>query len=107
MYLLSKDASLEDALVAITENKRGAILVVDKDDTLLGVVSDGDIRRALVKGATMLTPIGKIVNMNVRSISKNEDAKVKSAEIQKSYPGINIIPVLNAGNRVCDVFVRH
>ncbi len=105
-YLLQKDATIEDALSAITENKRGAVLIVESDDTLVGVVADGDIRRALVKGATTLTPIEKIVNLNVVSVKKGRDQKEKGEEIFASHVGINLIPVLEAGNRVCDVLVR-
>lgn len=104
-YLLEKTATIEDALAAITENKRGAILIVDGDKTIVGVVSDGDIRRALLKGATVMTPIGKIANPNTLSVGK-EGTQKNIDSMFESRPEINLIPVVDNKNRVLDVRVR-
>jgi CBS domain-containing protein len=104
-FLLEKSATIADALFAITENKHGAILIVDTDKTLVGVVSDGDIRRALVKGATTLTPVEKITNQNVQCVRDNSN-KGQSDKIFTKHPAINVIPVLDKSNRVRDVVTR-
>lgn len=105
-YLLNVSATIGDALVAITENKRGAVLIVDTDNTLMGVVSDGDIRRALVKGATTLTPIGKIINPNVASVHQAVNQAAEGEKIFSSQSAINLLPVLDSANRVRNVLVR-
>ena len=105
-YLITERASIADALAAITENRRGAVIVVGKNRTLVGVVSDGDIRRALVKGGTTLTPLQKIVNMNVMAVKYNQNLKKESKRIFDKYAGINLIPVIDERNRVADVVVR-
>lgn len=105
-FLLGKDATLADALAAITDNKKGAVLIVDRDKTLVGVVSDGDIRRALVKGATTFTPIKKVTNLNVKSVQKKGSKADDSRVIFDNNRGVNLIPVLDAANRVCDVIAR-
>ena len=74
-YTIKEDATIADVLEVITENHHGAVIVVDSDDQLVGVVSDGDLRRALVKGATNLTPIFKILNPNVISIREKNSQK--------------------------------
>ncbi|MEK7590515.1 MAG: nucleotide sugar dehydrogenase [Patescibacteria group bacterium] len=40
----------------------GIVLIVDKNQTLLGVATDGDIRRALSRGVSLNSPISKIMN---------------------------------------------
>lgn len=47
-----------------TQIPQGIILVVDDGAKLLGVATDGDIRRALSRGVTMESPISRIMNKN-------------------------------------------
>ena len=47
--LITKDATLKEALLHISKGMLGNVLVVDEDKKLLGIVSDGDIRRALMQ----------------------------------------------------------
>ncbi|MBI3365218.1 MAG: CBS domain-containing protein, partial [Ignavibacteriae bacterium] len=44
-----KDIPLRDAILEITSKRLGATCVVDGDNTLLGIVTDGDLRRLLQK----------------------------------------------------------
>jgi arabinose-5-phosphate isomerase len=44
------DASLKDVIVEISSRRLGMAAVVDADDNLLGVITDGDLRRMLGKG---------------------------------------------------------
>lgn len=104
-YLIAEEATLGDVLIAITENKRGCAVVTDQGGVLLGVVSDGDVRRALVKGATDLTPVLKILNRNVLSLPPHASPEA-STQLFAEHPEINLIPVVNAGNVVVDVVVR-
>ena len=43
------EASLRDTVVAMTAFPHGAALVAEEDGTLLGIITDGDLRRALHK----------------------------------------------------------
>jgi len=42
-----KQASLKNVILAITKGRQGAVAVVDENDKVLGIVTDGDIRRLL------------------------------------------------------------
>ncbi len=44
-----KNASMKDVLVEISAKKLGMTCVIDKDKTLIGIITDGDLRRALQK----------------------------------------------------------
>ena len=46
--LISSDTKLKDAIVKISEGRLGTVLVTDEQNRLLALVSDGDIRRALM-----------------------------------------------------------
>jgi len=46
--IISDDTTLRDAIVTMSEGKLGNVLICDRDDTLLAILSDGDLRRALM-----------------------------------------------------------
>ena len=46
--LINKNAKVKEAIVKISEGRLGTVLVTDEDNRLLALVSDGDIRRALL-----------------------------------------------------------
>lgn len=52
-FLISPESTLRDAMVCIDRNVKGIALVVDGHHRLIGTVTDGDIRRALLEGATL------------------------------------------------------
>jgi sugar isomerase, kpsF/gutQ family len=46
--IVSKDVSLKIAIDAMTHGKMGSVLLVDTNDALVAILSDGDLRRALM-----------------------------------------------------------
>ena len=52
-YLIEERLSIKDALNLIDKNKKRFLLVVNKKEILLGTLTDGDIRRALLKGFSL------------------------------------------------------
>jgi CBS domain-containing protein len=103
-FALSPEATIQDALVAITNNHLGTVIVVDKDNAVLGVLSDGDIRRALVRDALLVTPIMKVLNTDFISVYETDPAAAE--KIFAEYPGINVIPILNKRQEMIGVAIR-
>ena len=46
--IIMKDAKLKDAILTISEGRLGTALIVDEEGKLAGLMSDGDVRRALL-----------------------------------------------------------
>lgn len=106
-YVVSDSVSLEEVMERITLNQRGAVIVVNDNGTLLGILTDGDIRRSLLKHATLITPISKVFNINVISLSKDEEVESRSQEIFNKNTVVNLIPIVEKNNRLVDVIVRN
>jgi len=100
----NEHTSIHEALVMITDNQRGAIAVVDDDFIYRGMVSDGEIRRALVHGATQLAPISKIVNMNARTLRMHEREEAEATFV--TYPEVTLIPIIGKKNVLEDIIIR-
>jgi len=46
--IISKDATVKDAILAISQGRVGTALIVDENNKLYALMSDGDVRRALM-----------------------------------------------------------
>lgn len=65
--LVEPGLSLVDAVKRLDEGAKRILIVVDKQDKLIGTVTDGDIRRALIRQTDLTTPISEIMNANPKS----------------------------------------
>jgi len=61
-FQISKDSTLRDALELIDSNKSGTIFVIDIDGIVIGVATDGDIRRKLLEGVQLDDGLENIYN---------------------------------------------
>jgi CBS domain-containing protein len=104
-YIVVSDATLNDAMQKITVNHRGCIVVVDKDMLVVGVLSDGDIRRAIVKGATIFTPVCKVMNQKFLAIFEDKESESVN-EIFSKHPYVNVIPKVDKKNKLRDLIIR-
>ncbi len=63
--LAFRDTSVKDAIVKMTQARLGTVLLVDDTNKLVGLVSDGDIRRALMdKDFSLDVPIEKYATLH-------------------------------------------
>jgi dTDP-glucose pyrophosphorylase len=98
--LISETMSVIDVLKRLDQTAEKVLLVVDDQDILLGAISDGDIRRYLLKGNDLSGDIKGIYNLNPISMSRNEYYLEVAQAIFIEHK-INIIPILDEG-RVTD-----
>ena len=64
------DHSLSDVIVEITQRRLGVTAVVDKDDFLIGIITDGDLRRMLEKTKSIeFLKADEIMSRNPKTIS--------------------------------------
>lgn len=86
--------SLHTALEIIDKSGRHILLVVDDARRLLGTVTDGDIRRSILKGLNLEQSIESIYNKNPRYCFEQEGRSAALKIMRAS--GIDQIPIVNA-----------
>lgn len=59
---ISKDASVIEAIKVIDSSEARACLVVTEDSKLIGTITDGDIRRAILRGVTLDSTISNVLH---------------------------------------------
>jgi dTDP-glucose pyrophosphorylase len=62
--ILPPEASLHDAIQRLNEVAIKIVLVCDESGVLLGTICDGDIRRGLLRGLSMPSPVTEVVRRN-------------------------------------------
>ena len=67
--LVSPSVSIQNVLKVIDKEALKLALVVDDDETLLGTVSDGDIRRALINNKQLDTLVSEIMFKTPTTVS--------------------------------------
>lgn len=68
---IDPDASVKDVIIEISRNRLGAVVVVDQDQ-ILGIITDGDIRRMLEKHSNLLDIHARdIMNTNPKRVDKD------------------------------------
>jgi len=101
-HLLLKGSTIKEALVRLDELAKDAILfIVDENDKLIGSLTDGDIRRGLIKGITIDQRVSDIIQESPRFIRKGESNIQKIIEYREG--NYRIIPVLDKSNRIVNV----
>jgi dTDP-glucose pyrophosphorylase len=94
-------ATLREALEAITKNGRQAVLVAEADGRLLGLVTDGDVRRALLRGTPLDGAVSDI--MNPKPVIAPPGLGRAAAVTLMLGRRIRHLPIVDADRRLVDV----
>lgn len=98
---LNINSSIKEALNIIDKGAIRVAIIVDEHDKFLGVIADGDIRRALLKGYTLENSIENIY-CSTPITAKSSDSKEKI--IQKAIKNqVYQIPILDEKNYLVDI----
>jgi dTDP-glucose pyrophosphorylase len=99
--LVSSSTSLRQTIEAITEGNLQIALVVDSENKLLGTVTDGDIRKAILAGKDLNITAGEAMRSQpITSASKTPRAAILKLMREKR---IHQMPLLDDQGRVVDV----
>ncbi|MCD6471489.1 CBS domain-containing protein [bacterium] len=100
-FVVEKTDPLKTAMERITNNRKGAIVVIDKKKRVCGVLSDGDIRRALLRGVLLITPVEKIMNVNYIFYQDGMDRTPE--EIFRQNKQVTILPVITRDHKLLGI----
>lgn len=100
---ISINSTIKDALRFLDE-KRIQFALVREFETFSGIVTDGDIRRSLLAGNFLDTPISEVMNTNPKFLHK--DHGLNRAEIVSHMNKLKIraIPVLDENRKLLSVY---
>jgi len=97
--LMTLDDSLEYAIKVLHKGGCRIALVVDESKKLLGTITDGDIRRALLKNFTMDAKVSLIMNSNPIKADKSNSRKELLSMM--SSRGLIHMPIVDENEKLC------
>lgn len=97
--------SLLDAMQTIDSGAVGIALVLDAAGRLLGTLTDGDIRRALLKGASLTSPLLPYIRTNFTSVGPETGRAEVLDLMQARY--LNQVPQVDAEGKLHGLHLLH
>ena len=104
--IVLKETSIIDSLLVMSQKSLGMVLIADKNNTLLGIFTDGDLRRAIEKNINFQDlSIKDIMTQNYKSIQPNKPALI-ALQMMEEY-SLNSLPVVDGNNQVIGAINMH
>ncbi|RXK12718.1 KpsF/GutQ family sugar-phosphate isomerase [Halarcobacter mediterraneus] len=105
--IVSRETKLKDAIVIMSEGRLGNVFVVDEDGKLSSVLSDGDLRRALMdKNFTLECDVESISNKNPKTINDKNILASDALRIIEDYK-IQVLIVTDEEGKVQGILHIH
>ena len=99
-FIVSDTLRLQNCLKLIEKNESGFVFVCNKKDKLIGVVTDGDIRRYLIRKTNINSLVTNVMRKNFVSLSIN----AKPEKIREKFSSeIKFIPLVDSNNKIVDM----
>ncbi|WP_343224697.1 KpsF/GutQ family sugar-phosphate isomerase [Persephonella sp.] len=97
--IVKPDTPLKETVVVMSEKGFGASLVVNGDNNLVGIITDGDLRRFIKKGGSIdKSRTDDAMTENPKKITK-EILVVEALEIMEKF-NITVLPVVEEGKPI-------
>lgn len=103
MFIGTVDLSIVDVMERIDANANGILFLIGEQQELVGCVTDGDIRRWLIRTGNLDADIRNVMKSNPKYIFCE---KANVAEKIMEQEGITALPVLNEMREIVDVLLR-
>lgn len=106
-FLTPPDISIREAIEVLDRGSAGIVLLVDEERRLVGTVTDGDVRRALLDGVSLDAPVSALLKYRPEDYQQPTTAPAQTErpvllDMMQSR-GIRQIPLLDEAGRVVDL----
>lgn len=102
-FLISPDSTVVDALQKIDSNAKGILFVVNEGRKLVGVLTDGDIRRWLLKTGELQGNVRQLMNQDPKVIYRKD---LSSARQFMEKHSITALPIVNSRGVISNIIFR-
>ena len=87
-------------MALIEENRHRSVVVIDAANVVVGTLSDGDARKAILDHRLLSTPVSQVMNTNFIAVGPNERGQA-AALLEQAH--IFLVPVIDREGRLVDV----
>ena len=103
-YIIHQNQTLLEALTQINALQQGPLVlfVVDDEDRMVGTLTDGDARRALIAGINVNEKTQAVMHTNFNFIREGDGDIVLQLHKQREL-SMRLVPILDLDNRISDI----
>ena len=102
-FQILETKTIKDTLLLIEKNKKGFIFIIDHNEIVKGIVTDGDVRRALIKGHSINDKIKLISNKN---FVYGDDNSTREDLLKKLDFKIKFVPILSLEGKLQKIITK-
>jgi arabinose-5-phosphate isomerase len=103
---VSEGSVMREVLLEMTAKRLGVTAVIDAKGRLAGIVTDGDLRRALAAGSDVMTrPVVEVMGRHPKTIEADALAALAVATMERH--AITVLFILDADERLTGVIHLH
>ncbi len=96
------DAPIREAIARIDRNRQGIVLIVDDDGRLVGTVTDGDVRRAVLRDVDLSAPVSTLMARAPVTAREGEDPQSLVDLLDRH--SVRHVPIVDADGRPVRLF---
>lgn len=99
--LIHQSYTILDAMKVLDRIGLQIVIVVDADQRLQGIITDGDVRRAILKGVDLSESVSEVMNRNPIVLKHGTDPRTINRKLKEK--NLRHVPVLDENNRIIDL----
>ncbi len=101
-HIITIKTKIKEALIKLNDlNLDNILFVIDSDSKLVGSLTDGDIRRGLIKGIDIESNVDRVINKEPKYIIKGQNNLNKIIQLREG--NYKIIPVLDNEYKIINI----
>jgi len=100
--VIDAQSTILQALIKIEANKKNFLIVINSDNLLLGIISEGDLRRLLISGAGVNDEI--IFHRKIEKVKYNDPFNILFEKFRSER--INFLPIVNEKNKLINIITK-
>lgn len=102
-FLINEKSPLREALLRISANQHGLVMITNSAGAVVGLATDGDIRGRLLEGSSLDDMVGSCANPNFVWADESTSREILLKQLDNS---IRVIPLLDKDRRLIRVISR-
>ena len=102
---INEHSTLNEALFSMTGGRLGMTVITNANNQVVGVFTDGDLRRSLARQLGLDTPISEVMSTNPKSV--NPDVRASDALTLMNEQKINQLLIINDDKTLAGILTLH
>lgn len=101
-FVVRQHDSLEAAMLVIEGNRHHSVVVVDDENVVVGTLSDGDVRKAILDRRLLTTPVEAVMNTNFVALGPDDRDRAREYfERDRDY--LFLVPIVDGDGTLLEI----